>query len=109
MSSLCAVMFVWDESDLLDLSIDGSLNGAVESFRFRSQFGYVGDFRFDRNFELVGGIPRQSEAFAVVGDEFDSHDGGSFVVDGWIQKSRHAPGWEHSGFVKNDRQVNPCV
>ena len=67
-------MFVWDESDLLDLSIDGSLKGAVESFRFRSQFGYVGDFRFDRNFELVGGLPRQSEAFAVVGDEFDSHD-----------------------------------
>ena len=84
MSSLCAVMFVWDESDLLDLSIDGSLKGAVEAFGFRSQFGCVGDFGFDGYLELVGGIPGQSEAFAVVGDEFDSHDGGSFVVDGWI-------------------------
>ena len=102
-------MFIGDESDLLDLGIDGSLKGAVESFRFRSQFGCVGDFGFDGDFELVGGISRKPEAFAVVGDEFDSHGGGSFVVDGWIQKSRHAPGWEHSGFVKNDRQVNPCV
>ena len=102
-------MFVWDESDLLDLSIDGGLKGAVEPFRFRSQFGCVADFGFDGYLELVGGIPRQPEAFAVVGDELDSHDGSSFVVDGWIQKSRHAPGWEHSGFVKNDRQVNPCV
>ena len=67
-------MFVGDESDLLDLGIHSGLKGAVESFRFRSQFGYVGDFRFDRNFELVGGIPRQSEAIALVGDEFDSHD-----------------------------------
>lgn len=78
-------MFVWDESDLLDLSIDGGLKGAVEPFRFRSQFGCVGDFRFDGDFELVGRIPWQSEAFAIVGDEFDSHDGGSFVVDGWIR------------------------
>lgn len=68
-------MFVWDESDLLDLSIDGGLKGAVEPFRFRSQFGCVGDFRFDGDFELVGGISRQPESFAVVGDEFDSHGG----------------------------------
>ena len=45
----------------------------------------MGDFGFDGNLELVGGISRQSEAFTVVGDEFDSHDGGSFVVDGWIR------------------------
>lgn len=77
-------MFVGDESDLLDLGIHSGLKGAVESFRFRSQFRCAGDFRFDRNFELVGGISRQSEAFAVIGDEFDSHDGCSFVVDGWI-------------------------
>ena len=42
----------------------------------------MGDFGFDGDFELMGGIPRQPEAFAVVGDEFDSHDGGSFLVDG---------------------------
>lgn len=35
----------------------------------------------------MGGIPRQAEAFAVVGDEFDSHDGCFFLVDGWIQKT----------------------
>lgn len=35
--SLCAVMFVGDESDLLDLGIDGRLKGAVESFRFEWQ------------------------------------------------------------------------
>lgn len=51
-------MFVRDESDLLDLSIDGGLKGAVESFRFRSQFGCVGDFRFDGYLELMGGVPR---------------------------------------------------
>ena len=85
MSNLCAVMFVRDESDLLDPGIDDSLKGTVEPFRFRSQFGCVGDFGFDGDFELVGGVPRQSEAFAVVGDEFDSHDGGSFVVNGWIR------------------------
>ena len=34
----------------------------------------MGDFGFDGDFELVGRIPWQSEAFAVVGDEFDSHD-----------------------------------
>ena len=85
MSSLCAVMFVWDESNLLDLGVDGSLKGAVEAFGFRSQFGCVADFGFDGYLELVGGIPRQAEAFAVVGDELDSHDGCSFVVDGWIQ------------------------
>lgn len=78
-------MFVGHESNLLNLGIDGSLKGAVDPFRFRSQFGCVGDFCFDGDFELVGGIPWQSEAFAVVGDEFDSHDGGSFVVDGWIR------------------------
>ena len=78
-------MFIGDESDLLDLSIDGGLKGAVEAFSFRSQFGCVGDFGFDGDFELVGRVSRQSEAFAIVGDEFDSHDGGSFVVDGWIQ------------------------
>lgn len=77
-------MFVWDESDLLNLGIDGGLKGAVEAFCFRIQFGCVGDFGFDGDFELVGGISRQSEAFAVIGDEFDSHDGCSFVVDGWI-------------------------
>lgn len=77
-------MFIGDESYLLDLGIDGGLKGAVEAFCFRSQFGCVGDFGFDGYLELVGGIPGQSEAFAVVGDEFDSHDGGSFVVDGWI-------------------------
>ena len=82
-------MFVRDESDLLDLGIYDSLKGTVEPFRFRSQFRCVGDFGFDGYLELVGGIPRQSETFAVVGDEFDSHGGGSFVVDGWIQKSRH--------------------
>ena len=102
-------MFVGDESDLLNLGIDGSLKGTVEPFRFRSQFGCVGDFGFDGDLELVGGISRQSESFAVVGDEFDSHDGGSFVVDGWIQKNRHAPGWDHGGSSKDDRQVNPCV
>ena len=68
-------MFVWDEPDLLDLGIDGCLKGTVEPFRFRSQFGCVGDFGFNGDFELVGGISRQPEAFAVVGDEFDSHDG----------------------------------
>ena len=78
-------MFVRDESDLLDLSVYSSLKGAVEPFRFRSQFGCVDDFRFDGYFELMGRIPRQSEAFAIVGDEFDSHGGCSFLVDGWIQ------------------------
>ena len=102
-------MFVRNEPDLLDPGVDGSLKGAVEPLGFRSQFGCVGDFGFDGDLELVGGIPRQPEAFAVVGDEFDSHDGGSFVVDGWIQKNRHAPGWDHGGSSKDDRQVNPCV
>lgn len=51
-------MFVWDESDLLDLSIDGSLKGSVEAFCFRSQFGCVGDFGFDGYLELMGGVPR---------------------------------------------------
>ena len=44
----------------------------------------MGDFGFDGDLELVRGIPWQSETFTVIGDEFDSHDGGSFVVDGWI-------------------------
>ena len=57
----------------------------------------------------MGGIPRQPEAFAVVGDEFNSHGSGSFVVDGWIQKNRHARDSEHSGFTNDDRLVSTCV
>ena len=78
-------MFVRNEPDLLDPGVDGSLKGAVEPLGFRSQFGCVGDFGFDGYLELVGGLSGQSEAFAVVGDEFDCHDGCFFLVDGWIR------------------------
>lgn len=60
----------------------------------------MGDFGFDGDFELVGRIPWQSEAFAVVGDELDSHDGCSFVVDGWIRVKPPCPVWEHGGFCE---------
>lgn len=56
----------------------------------------------------MGGIPRQAEAFAVVGDEFNSHDSCSFLLMGEYRKPP-CPEWEHDGFVKNDRQVNLCV
>ena len=102
-------MFVWDESDLLDLSIDGSLKGAVEAFGFRSQFGCVGDFGFDGYLELVGGIPWQSEAFAVVGDDFDSHGGGSFLLMGEYRKTAMPRDRDHGGSSKDDRQVSSCV
>ena len=51
-------MFVRNEPDLLDPGVDGSLKGAVEPLGFRSQFGCVGDFGFDGDLELVGGISR---------------------------------------------------
>ena len=51
-------MFVRNKSYLLDLGIDGGLKGTIEPFRFCSQFRCVGDFGFDGDLELVGGIPR---------------------------------------------------
>lgn len=102
-------MFVRNKSYLLDLGIDGGLKGAVEAFCFRSQFGCVGDFGFDGDFELVGRIPWQSEAFAVVGDELDSHDGCSFLLMGEYRKTAMPRDRDHGSSSKDDRQVSSCV
>ena len=63
-----------DEANVLDFLIDGVLQKFVKPLNFCFDLADVREFDFDGRTEAVAAKVGQSELFAIVGAEFDSHD-----------------------------------
>ena len=65
-----------DVTGVLDFLIDGVLQQLVELLHFGIDLGDVAEFDFDGCRKAVAAVLGQTELFAVIGAEFDGHNGG---------------------------------
>lgn len=80
------VSIIGDKTRVLDLLVNALLERLVEAGAFGRHVVNVADLGLDGDRELVARIPRQAEAFRVIGNEFECH---GFLSIGWFwtQKS----------------------
>jgi hypothetical protein len=62
-----------DEPRILNLLVHALLESLVEAIALLCNVVNIADLRLDADGELVTGIPRQSEALAVIGYQFECH------------------------------------
>ena len=75
-ATVAVAVGVGNEPGVLDFLIDGVLQQLLKLLHFGFDLGDVTEFDFNGGAEAVAAVLGQPEFFAVVGAEFDSHDGG---------------------------------
>jgi hypothetical protein len=88
-----------DEAGVLDFLIDGVLQKFVKFLHFGFDLSDVAEFDFNGGAEAVAAVLGQAEFFAVIGAEFDGHDGVCLLIGvdvlGWVKKPPHGPTTKH--------------
>jgi hypothetical protein len=83
-----AILFVGDKSGALDFLVNALLERLVKAGAFPRNVVDAGDLGLDADRELVARIPRKTEAFRVIGNEFECHGVVSFLVESGRKKAR---------------------
>jgi hypothetical protein len=96
-TTILAIPLIRDEPSVLDFLINALLERLIEAGAFGFDFVDIANLGLDADGELVARIPRQAEAFRVVGDQFKCHNFSFQLVVFGHKKARP---WWPGGLVR---------
>ena len=93
-----SISLVRDKSRALDFVVHALLERVVEAVAFARHIVDIADLGLDADRELVARIAGKSQAFRVIGNEFECHGGFFFLVVPWkTSETKKTPDDCHPG------------